>query len=240
MLRLFLANAEEDDTAAVDLYNQLKQRGYRPWRRQVDILPGQMKDAAIARAVKECNVFIACFSSRSVNKPGYVQKEFRLALKEQAERPPGSVYMIPLTFDSCPIPELRQEEYSVNLRNIQWVDLSETSSFERLILTLETAFPDEHQQPDIERLPLQERCAENLHQLLQQGLAACANNNEARSFQHAVEATFQYCLPDVDVETSWHCQLLALATDRTAPVGWEAAGTLVWFAVQLGRCIIEV
>ena len=123
MLQIFLAHSDDDDAAAADLYNRLQQQGYRPWRRQQDVLPGQRKQSTITRAVKESDVFMACLSSRSINKPGYVQKEFKLALNEQAERPPGAVYLIPVRLDNCDIPELRQEEYGINLQDIQWVDL---------------------------------------------------------------------------------------------------------------------
>ena len=142
MLQIFLAHSDEDDAAAADLYYRLQQQGYRPWRRQVDVLPGQSKPAAIARAVKESHVFMACFSRRSINKPGYVQKEFRLALNEQAERPPGSVYLIPVRLDNCEIPDLRQEEYGVCLRNLQWVDLFTEGGFSRLVHALKQAFPE--------------------------------------------------------------------------------------------------
>lgn len=139
MLKIFLAHAKEDKKIVTDLYYRLKERGYEPWLDKEDLLPGQFWRAEIPKAIKNSQVFIACLSSRSVEKQGYVQDEFKMALKTCAGKPAGSIYLIPIRLDECIIPELRQEEYGMALRDIQWLDFFEADGFDKLIRALEYA-----------------------------------------------------------------------------------------------------
>ena len=132
-LRIFLAHASEDKPQVRQLYQRLREAGYRPWMDEVDLIPGQNWRDEIPRAIKGSDIFIACLSSRSVSKRGYVQREFRLALNQLAEMPAGEIYLIPLKLDDCEIPDLRQAEYGVNLRDIQWLDYGKAGGWEKLL-----------------------------------------------------------------------------------------------------------
>ena len=79
---------------------------------------------------------MACLSQQSVAKQGYVQREYRMALNAYADRLPSSSHIIPVRLDDCTIPELGQEEYGINLRDIQSVDLFTSEGFERLLKAL--------------------------------------------------------------------------------------------------------
>ena len=63
-----------------------------------------------------------------------------MALNECADRPPETIYLIPLRLDNCQIPELRQEEYGVNLLNYQWVDYFEPDGFKNLVESIDHHF----------------------------------------------------------------------------------------------------
>jgi DNA-binding NarL/FixJ family response regulator len=55
---------------------------------------------------------IVCFSSKSVSKEGYVQKEIRFGLDIALEKKQGSLFIIPLRLDECQPPSvLRQWQY---------------------------------------------------------------------------------------------------------------------------------
>ena len=132
-LRIFLAHASEDKPQVRQLYQRLREAGYRPWMDEEDLIPGQNWQDEITRAIKRSDIFIACFSSRSVIKQGDVQREFRLALNKLAEMPAGEIYLIPLKLDNCEIPDLRQAEYGVNLRDIQWFDYWRSEGWRKLL-----------------------------------------------------------------------------------------------------------
>jgi hypothetical protein len=130
---IFLAHASEDKDAARRLYSHLKSNGLRPWLDEIDLLPGQNWPVEITKAIDRSDIFIACLSTHSVQKQGYVQKEFRLALNAYAERPPGSIYLIPAKLDDCEVPDLQLPHMGISLRDIQWIELWKENGFERLV-----------------------------------------------------------------------------------------------------------
>jgi formylglycine-generating enzyme required for sulfatase activity len=134
--RLFLAHASEDKPAVRQLYQKLKARGFEPWLDSEDLLPGQIWRVEIPKAIRDAAVFLACLSSRSVAKVGYVQNEFRLALSAFGQRPAGSIYLIPVRLDDCEVPDLQIPDLGLRLRNLHWVDLFADDGLDRLVRAL--------------------------------------------------------------------------------------------------------
>ena len=131
-IQIFLAHANEDKKVVSELYDRLKSAGYKPWLDKKDLIAGQNWRSVIPEAIAKSQLFIACLSSRSIAKQGFVQREFRMALTYAADRPPSSIYIIPLRFDECEIPNLRQDEYGLNLRDLHWLDYWEADGFDNL------------------------------------------------------------------------------------------------------------
>jgi hypothetical protein len=153
MAKIFLAHALEDKPQVRVIYSALQKSGLDPWLDEIDLVPGQNWQLEIQKAIRESGVFIACLSRLSVSKQGYVQREFRIALNVYAEKPPGSIYLIPLKIDDCEVPDLQLPQLGINLRDIQWLDYWRTDGFERLIKAIElatksksTLAPDEPQE----------------------------------------------------------------------------------------------
>ncbi|MDJ0581126.1 toll/interleukin-1 receptor domain-containing protein [Crocosphaera sp.] len=136
--QIFIAHASQDKRLVRELYNKLVEAGYKPWLDEEDLLPGQNWKDEIPKALKNSDLFIACLSSTSISKRGYIQREFKMAMERWAELPPGEIYIIPLKFDDCEIPELRQSEYGLNLRDLQWLDYSKPNGFEKLIKAIKS------------------------------------------------------------------------------------------------------
>jgi hypothetical protein len=84
----------------------------------------------------ESDFVIACISRHSVGKHGYVQKELRAALTLQADKRPGTIFLIPLVLDGVQPPDLRIPEFGVSLRNVQWLDWSAEGAFARLLQSI--------------------------------------------------------------------------------------------------------
>jgi formylglycine-generating enzyme required for sulfatase activity len=146
--RIFLAHAREDKPQVRKLYADLKARRLDPWLDEVDLMPGQIWKTEIPNAIRHAEMFLACLSRQSIEKRGYVQREFRQALSAFAERPPGSIYLIPVRLDECDVPDLEIPDLDLNLRDIQWVDLWQEGGLARLVAAIEHALGER-----IESLP---------------------------------------------------------------------------------------
>jgi hypothetical protein len=85
------------------------------------ILPGQDWRARITAEVHNADKMILIFSPISVEKVGYVQREFRLALEVMNELPPGQLFAIPVLKEPCDVPNLVVG--SVALADIHWAEI---------------------------------------------------------------------------------------------------------------------
>jgi TIR domain/Protein of unknown function (DUF1566) len=126
--RVFLCHASEDKDTVRDVYRVLVREGYDPWLDEEDLLPGQFWEEEIPNAIRLSDYVLIFFSTVSVTKRGYVQKEFRLALDVLDEIPEGQIFMIPVRVDDCEIPR--------KFRHLQWCDLFRPDGSRRLVQTL--------------------------------------------------------------------------------------------------------
>ena len=101
---LFISYAREDFEHAHRLYNDLKSAGLNPWLDKEELLPGQNYDKEIRNSVRKSRFFLPVFSSASVAKRGYIQREFKLGLETLEEIPEDQVFVIPVKIDNCQIP----------------------------------------------------------------------------------------------------------------------------------------
>jgi len=126
--RTLPSNASEDRDRIRKLYTQLRDDGFLPWLDTENLLPGETWDQAINAAIKKSDVVLVCLSSQSVLKTGYVQKEIARALDAAEERPEGTIYIVPVLLEQCPIPD--------RVKKWQAVDLSDGTGYARLLLAL--------------------------------------------------------------------------------------------------------
>src|SRR4051812_8801204 len=105
--RVFLAHAKEDSQWVRSFYQLLKALGASPWIAPLDILPGTAWRDAIRQAIYSSEYVIACLSSKSVQKKGYIQREFRIALDISQELPINKTFIVPLRLDPCDVPDLQ-------------------------------------------------------------------------------------------------------------------------------------
>ncbi len=103
--QIFLSYAKEDRAHVEKLYHRLKREGYKPWLDLFDLLPGQHWEQEIPNALRASDFIILFFSSTSVSKQGYVQKEFKLALEILDNIPNDRICVIPVRLDECIVPE---------------------------------------------------------------------------------------------------------------------------------------
>jgi DNA-binding SARP family transcriptional activator len=104
-LRVFLCHSSSDKPFVRALYEKLGADGFEPWLDEEDLLPGQEWEAEIARAVRASDVVLVCLSRGAVERTGFVQREIRMALDAADEKPGGTIFLVPLRIEECPVPE---------------------------------------------------------------------------------------------------------------------------------------
>lgn len=128
-LRVFLSHASVDKPAVRQLYRQLLADGIDAWFDEEKIIPGQDWGLEISKAIESSDVVIFCFSQKSVQSEGVVQREIRYAIDIANEKPEGATFLIPARLDNCEIP--------LRLKNYQSVNLFEPRGYDRLIKALQ-------------------------------------------------------------------------------------------------------
>jgi hypothetical protein len=123
-LKIFLCHSSGDKAEARNLYQQLRADGFEPWLDEENLLPGQEWQTEIAKAVRACDIFLACLSYGAVSKRGFVQKEIKHALNVADEQSEGTIFIIPLKLEECEIPD--------RLRQWQWVNFFEPEGYQKL------------------------------------------------------------------------------------------------------------
>ncbi len=127
-LKIFLCHASEDKPRIRDLHMRLRDDGYYPWLDEEDLLPGQVWEKEIPKAVRNSHIVIVALSKKAISKSGYVQKEISYALDVAEEQPEGSIFIIPLKLEECDVPD--------RLKRWQWVNLFEKKGYDRLFFAL--------------------------------------------------------------------------------------------------------
>jgi hypothetical protein len=122
---IFLSYARKDSANVKQLYCNLNQAGYRPWMDIEDILPGKDWEKNIIKAINSTAIFIACLSKNSFDRRGMIQVELKEALLVWRQKLDEDIYLIPVRFEICDVPD--------SLKKFQWVDLFEKNGFQNLL-----------------------------------------------------------------------------------------------------------
>jgi len=128
-LKAFICYSKLDKDIVKGLSQNLRIQGVDPWVDEEKILPGQDWELEIEKSINSSDVIITCFSNRSINKPGYINKELKMALDVADKQPENTIFIIPLRFEDCPVP--------IRLDRWHWLNYFEPKGFEYLIRALE-------------------------------------------------------------------------------------------------------
>jgi hypothetical protein len=114
--RVFVAYVAEDLKLARRLCASLERAGCAAWLDKDKLLPGQNWPRALERAIENSDAFLACFSPRSIAKRGQFQCELRYALDCAKRLPLERLFVIPIRFEACAVPQQISDQ-------VQYVDL---------------------------------------------------------------------------------------------------------------------
>ena len=129
--RIFLCHSKGDKTAVGELYRRLRVDGLHPWLDEEDLIPGQVWQEEITRAVRASAVVLVVLSKASIAKFGFVHKEIKFALDVADAQPEGKIFIIPARLEECDVPE--------RLGHLHWVNLFEPGGYEKLLRALRVA-----------------------------------------------------------------------------------------------------
>lgn len=128
-LKAFICYSKLDKDIVRGLSQKLRVQGIDPWVDEEKILPGQDWEMEIEKSIDGSDVIITCFSNKSINKPGYINKELKLALDVADKQPENTIFIIPLRFEDCSVP--------TRLDKWHWLNYFEPKGFEYLMRALE-------------------------------------------------------------------------------------------------------
>jgi hypothetical protein len=124
-VQIFLSYAREDFERVSEFYDRLYYAGFKPWMDKKDILPGERWEHSLWKALHDSDFILVCLSKNSVNKRGFLQRELREALDKWKEKLEDDIYLIPIRFEDCEVPE--------SLREFEWVNLYENNGWMLLL-----------------------------------------------------------------------------------------------------------
>lgn len=126
--KVFISYATEDIKFAEDLYFFLESKNYEPWLDKKKLHVGQNWEFHIQDALHKADFIILLLSKTSVNKRGYVQREFKKAVEYCDYKLESDIYVIPIKIDDCEVPG--------NLQKFQWVKY-DSNTFEQIVKSIE-------------------------------------------------------------------------------------------------------
>lgn len=113
--KVFLSYAREDAETANFLFRALRDKGIDIWLDSNSLRIGDTFEAKIEDVIANSDFALVCLSSKSVNKTGFVQREFRIILEASKTRPFEVPFALPIKLDRCEIPR--------EFARYHWVDL---------------------------------------------------------------------------------------------------------------------
>ena len=126
---VFFCHAKEDANEVRKIYNALIDLKVEAWFDEENLLPGQKWRETIPQVMEASDFILVFFSSNSISKRGYVQKELKIALDIFDEFPEDEIFIIPVRLDDCKIP--------FRFKNLQYCDLFESNGFEKVLKSIQ-------------------------------------------------------------------------------------------------------
>jgi hypothetical protein len=129
-VQIFLCYARDDQPTVKKIHQRVFEQGFSPWMDTENLLGGEDWKESITQAIQHSDFFLACLSTNSVTKTGFLQKEIKLALEIWEEKPESDIFLIPLRLEKCDIPR--------TLSRFQCIDVFEANWETRLLKSIQT------------------------------------------------------------------------------------------------------
>ncbi len=144
-VRLFISYASEDRAHVKRLYQKFEDAGMQPWMDDEDLVVGDVWAQKIDAAIATSDFFVACLSTRSVDKQGVLRKELDRAIDLWYSRAAEN-FIVPVFLEECPIPR--------RLAHLQKLDLWHDDGWVRLKHGIEVAVSRRHPSRNRDSTPI--------------------------------------------------------------------------------------
>lgn len=123
--KVFISYAREDYQYAKDIYEFLEANNFKPWMDKKKLIVGQRWENQIMSELKTADFIIILLSKTSVAKRGFVQREFKYALKYAEEKLNSDIFILPIKLDDCEVPE--------ELAIFNWAEYNEYETYIEIV-----------------------------------------------------------------------------------------------------------
>ena len=127
-VNVFLIYAHNDKETVRKLHQRMVRDGINAWLDAQNLQPGQDWQQEIRRAILKSDRVLVCLTRGFNKQPGYRHEELKIALEKARLLDDGSIFIIPVRLERCPMPD--------SLRHLQRVDLFETGGYKKLVRAL--------------------------------------------------------------------------------------------------------
>jgi len=125
---VFLSYAKEDKEIVKFTMETLHNYGVVTWFDEKDLLPGDNWQLKIEESIEKADYVFIFFSSNSLNRQGYKNKEIRFALEQKMLKPFDSRYIIPILIDDVKPPR--------ELNDIHWIKIKEENWISKILTSI--------------------------------------------------------------------------------------------------------
>jgi len=126
--KVFISYAREDFNFAKEIYEHLELNNFKPWMDKMKLLVGQKWENQIMNELILSDFILILLSKTSVAKRGFVQREFKYALKYAEEKLNSDIYILPIKLDECEVPS--------ELAIFNWAEFSDIDANKLIIESL--------------------------------------------------------------------------------------------------------
>jgi len=104
--KVFISYVGDNYDAAEELYDLFQNNDLDPWLDKKKLKIGQDWNLYIQEAIEKSDFIVMLFSTKSVLKRSFYQKELRTALRLVEEKLPTDIFILPVKVEDCEIPEV--------------------------------------------------------------------------------------------------------------------------------------
>lgn len=118
---VFLSYAKEDKEIVKSTMETLHNYGVITWFDEKDLLPGDDWQDKIETSIEKADYVFIFFSSNSIDRQGYKNKEIRFALDQKMLKPFNSRYIIPILIDDVKPPRELNQIHWISIKDEDWI-----------------------------------------------------------------------------------------------------------------------